>query len=100
MARKFMVHPAAQTRRVITQQWTVTRTNPATHEIDTFEIICEAGTFYTAYRLLGYTDSTSSGDAKVVRFDPQADTWTRELVNEWVDGTEARAGQLITVEAN
>lgn len=98
MAKGFMVPPAAKTHRVLTQQWTVLRTNPFTGKIDEFEIICEAGTFFTAYRLLGHTDSTLSSDAEVNRFDPSTDDWTRELVREWADA-ELRPGQLITVEA-
>ncbi len=94
---KGMVPPAAKTHRVIMQEWAVLRTNPATGEIDEFEIVCEAGNFFKAYRLLGHTDTTLSSDAEVVRFDPLTDDWTRELVCEWSDA-ELRSGRLLTVE--
>jgi hypothetical protein len=100
MAKGFMVRPAAQARKVMMQEWTVLRTNPLTGEIDEFEIICESGTFFATYRLLGYTDSTLSSDAAVTRFDPLTDDMVRELVRTWHEGSELRHGQLVTVEAS
>ena len=87
----FMAGPRKATRRVVMERWLVSRENPDTGDIDTYEVTCERGTFLTHYRLLGQADEAAFVEkTDRVLFDPMVDKWDKELLDSWLEAVEIR----------
>ena len=80
-----------ETRRIVVETWAVYRRNPATGDIETFELTCERGTFLNHYRMLGHVDAPVLTDQPGdVEFDPMEDDWYKELVGSYTETVERR----------
>jgi|GEM_PF-4891788 len=81
-----MVRAGKQNRRLTIERWCIRRWDEQIGKWEEFEITCEAGEFFRHYRMLGRVDDTLSSDApEITLFDPQEDSWSRVLVESWVE---------------
>jgi hypothetical protein len=89
MSNGFIVAARNTVRKVVMQEWKVYRLNPETDTMDEYDLICESGTFFTHYRMLGRGDDTLASDTpEYTLYDPYTDDWDRELTSTWTEAVE------------